>query len=333
MTITTSLSQEIISNTRDFLDQHRTKELLRFMTCGSVDDGKSTLIGRLLIETGSVYDDQIAALQRDSDKHGTTDDLIDPALLLDGLEDERQQGITIDVAYRYFHTSKRKFIIADCPGHEQYTRNMATAASTVQLAIILVDARNGLLTQTRRHSFIVSLLGVRHVILAVNKMDLVGYDQDTFENICNDYLSFARQLEIPDIHFVPLSGLRGDNVASRSDKMPWYEGAPLLHILETVYVAIDGALGELRFPVQRVNRPHADFRGYSGTVVSGAVNVGDDVLVLPSRKASRVQSIVTFDGNLATAEVGEAVTLTLEDEIDIARGDMIVRTELRWQPE
>jgi bifunctional enzyme CysN/CysC len=313
-----------IDETRQFLAQHQVKELLRLMTCGSVDDGKSTLIGRLLLETGSVYDDQLAALQRDTEKHGTTDLPFDPALLLDGLEDERQQGITIDVAYRYFQTPQRKFIIADSPGHEQYTRNMATAASTAQLAIILVDARKGLLTQTRRHSFIVSLLGVRHVILAVNKMDLVDYDQTVFEQICLAYRDFAGQLEIPDIRFLPLSGLRGDNVAQRSHNMPWYDGAPLLQLLEDVQIGTNGASAELRFPVQRVNRPDSNFRGYSGTLVSGSVRVGDEVLVLPGRKATRVRSIVTFDGELPQANAGAAVTLTLEDELDVAQGDMIV---------
>ncbi len=327
MTNTLHKTLDSVADTQDFLRRHQTKEMLRFMTCGSVDDGKSTLIGRLLIETGAVYDDQLAALHRDSEKHGTTDDSIDPALLLDGLEDERQQGITIDVAYRYFHTAKRKFIIADSPGHEQYTRNMATAASTAQLAIILVDARKGLLTQTRRHSFIVSLLGVRHVVLAVNKMDLVDYDQTIFDNICREYRDFATGLDIPDIHFVPISGLRGDNVANRSDRISWYEGAPLLHILETVYIGDDNAIHDFRFPVQRVNRPDADFRGYSGTIASGSVHVGDQIMVLPARKTSRVQSIVTFDGARASAKTGEAITLTLADEIDISRGDMIVQAD------
>ena len=316
-----------LDETREFLERDQVKELMRLMTCGSVDDGKSTLIGRLLLETGSVYDDQLAVLQRDTEKHGTTDLPFDPALLLDGLEDERQQGITIDVAYRYFQTSKRKFIIADSPGHEQYTRNMATAASTAQLAVILVDARKGLLTQTRRHSFIVSLLGVRHVILAVNKMDLVDYDQNVFEDICRAYREFVGQLEIPDIHFLPLSGLRGDNVARHSPNLSWYDGPPLLQLLEDVHIDNRGASADLRFPVQRVNRPDSNFRGYSGTLVSGSVRVGDEVLVLPGRNTSRVQSIITFEGTLPQANVGSAVTLTLEHEIDVARGDMIVHPD------
>jgi bifunctional enzyme CysN/CysC len=323
MTTSSNPAVGTIEETRDFLKRHQSKEMLRFMTCGSVDDGKSTLIGRLLIETGAVYDDQLAALRSDSEKHGTTDDAVDPALLLDGLEDERQQGITIDVAYRYFHTPKRKFIIADSPGHEQYTRNMATAASTASLAIILVDARKGLLTQTRRHSFVVSLLGVRHVVLAVNKMDLVNYDQAVFDKICQEYREFAAGLEIPDIHFVPISALRGDNVVSRSEHMPWYAGAPLLHVLETVYVGSEAITRYLRFPIQRVVRPNADFRGYSGTLASGTVRVGDQIMVLPGRKSSRIQSIITVDGQAEAADAGDAITVTLEDEIDIARGDML----------
>lgn len=316
-----------IDDTRDFLEHHQFMELLRLMTCGSVDDGKSTLIGRLLLETGSVYDDQLAALQRDTEKHGTTDLPFDPALLLDGLEDERQQGITIDVAYRYFQTPKRKFIIADSPGHEQYTRNMATAASTAQLAIILVDARKGLLTQTRRHSFIVSMLGVRHVIVAVNKMDLVNYDQTVFNRICQAYREFSGQLEICNIDFLPLSGLRGDNVTTRSTNMSWYDSPPLLQLLEDVQISSQDASTELRLPIQRVTRPDSNFRGYSGTLASGTVQVGDRVLVMPGRHASRVQSIVTFDGELPQACAGSAVTLTLEDEIDAARGDMIVHPD------
>ncbi|TWT78356.1 Bifunctional enzyme CysN/CysC [Posidoniimonas polymericola] len=308
-----------------FLADHSDKELLRFITCGSVDDGKSTLIGRLLLEAGAVYDDQIAALQRESRKHGTTGQELDCALLLDGLEDERQQGITIDVAYRYFATSKRKFIIADTPGHEQFTRNMATGASTANLALILVDASKGLLTQTRRHAFIVSLLGIRHVVLAVNKMDLVNYDQSVFESICDEFREFASKLEIPDIRFVPLSALCGDNVAVPSSNMLWHEDASLLQLLETVYVGADANLRELRFPVQWVNRPTPDFRGFSGTVASGTLRVDDEVVVLPSNKEARVKRIVTRDGDLPAAAAPQAVTVTLDDEIDVSRGDMLAR--------
>lgn len=310
---------------QQLLAEHASKELLRFITCGSVDDGKSTLIGRLLLEAGAVYDDQIAMLQTDSEKHGTNGDEIDTALLLDGLEDERQQGITIDVAYRYFSTSKRKFIIADTPGHEQFTRNMATGASTANLAVILVDASKGILTQTKRHAFIVALLGIKHVVLAVNKMDLVDYDQTAFDQICAEFHRFSTKLDIPDIRFVPLSALKGDNVVSPSANLLWYEGNSLLHTLETIYIGADDNLRDLRFPIQWVNRPHADFRGYSGTIASGTLRVGDEVIVLPSKKTTRVQSIVTRDGNLSEAQSPQSVTVTLEDEVDIARGDMLVR--------
>jgi bifunctional enzyme CysN/CysC len=312
---------------RQLLHEHATKEMLRFITCGSVDDGKSTLIGRLLLETGAVYDDQIAALKRDSEKHGTTGTEIDTALLLDGLEDERQQGITIDVAYRYFTTSKRKFIIADTPGHEQFTRNMATGASTADLAVILVDASKGILTQTKRHAFIVSQLGIKHVVLAINKMDLVEYDQQVFEKICTDFGQFASKLDLPDVRFVPLSALKGDNVAEPSPNMLWYEGSSLLQLLESVYVGSDHSQKDLRFPVQWVNRPHSDFRGFSGTIASGTVKVGDKVEVLPSRKTSRVREIVTRNGSLETAHSPMSVTITLEDEIDITRGDMLVHPD------
>ena len=316
-----SLARE---ETTDFLVHEQHKDLLRFITCGSVDDGKSTLIGRLLLETSAVYEDQLASLQQESKKHGTTDLPIDPALLVDGLEDERQQGITIDVAYRYFQTPKRKFIIADSPGHEQYTRNMATAASTAQVAIILVDARKGLLTQTRRHTFVASLLGIRRVILAVNKMDLVDYNQTVFEQIADDFRAFVRQLDVREVHYLPLSGLQGENVTTRSHRMPWYEGDPLIEVLEQVSIDANDH-GEFRFPVQRVSRPDANFRGYSGTIVSGSVRVGDPVVVLPGQQRSHVRSIVTFDGDKQHATSGEAVTLTLADEIDVTRGNMIVR--------
>src|SRR5215213_10391462 len=308
-----------------YLARHQRKELLRFLTCGSVDDGKSTLIGRLLHDTKMIYDDQLAAVKRDSEKVGTTGaGEIDLALLTDGLKAEREQGITIDVAYRYFSTDRRKFIIADTPGHEQYTRNMATGASTCQLAIILIDARHGVQTQTRRHSFIVSLLGIRHVVVAVNKMDLVGYSRDDFERIKDDYTGFVAKLDLRDITFIPMSALRGDNVVSKSDAMPWYPGPPLLDHLETVHIASDRNLTDLRFPVQYVIRPNLDFRGFAGTVASGVVRTGDEVMVLPSGKRSRVKSIVTYDGELDEAFAPQAVTVTLTDEVDVSRGDMLV---------
>lgn len=318
-------SSLIATDILEYLSKHESKELLRFITCGSVDDGKSTLIGRLLFESKMIYEDQLAAIQKDTQRFGTTGDQVDLALLTDGLEDERQQGITIDVAYRYFSTDKRKFIIADTPGHEQYTRNMATGASTGDLAIILIDARKGVLTQTKRHSFIVSLLGIKHVVVAVNKMDLVDFGQDVFERIRTDYQDFAARLDLPDVHFIPMSALLGDNVVSAGDHMPWYQGPPLMHLLETVYIGSDRNLEDLRFPVQFVNRPNLNFRGFCGTVASGIVRRGDEVLALPSRKASRIKSIVTFDGELEEAFASQSVTLTLEDEIDVSRGDMIVR--------
>ncbi len=308
-----------------YLLQHERKELLRFITCGSVDDGKSTLIGRLFYESKMIYEDQLAAIRKDSTRYGTTGEEVDLALFTDGLEDERQQGITIDVAYRYFSTDKRKFIIADTPGHEQYTRNMATGASTADLAIILIDARHGVLTQTKRHSFIVSLLGIKHVVVAINKMDLVGYSEEVFERIKSDYQAFASRLELPDVHFMPISALKGDNVVRNSPQMPWYQGAPLMHFLETVYIGSDRNLSDLRFPVQLVLRPNLDFRGFAGTVASGIIRKGDEVMALPSRRTSRVKSIATFDGELDEAFAPQSVTLTLEDEIDVSRGDMLVR--------
>ncbi|MEQ8784839.1 MAG: sulfate adenylyltransferase subunit CysN [Pirellulaceae bacterium] len=316
-----------LAETQQFLTRHERKDLLRFVTCGSVDDGKSTLIGRLLLAAGAVYEDQLAALYCDSAKHGTVGQAIDPALLVDGLEDERKQGITIDVAYRYFQTPKRKFIIADSPGHEQYTRNMATAASSAEAAIVLVDARKGMLAQTRRHSFIASLLGVRRLILAVNKMDLVDYQQLVFEQIRAEFQSFVQRLDVEEVHYLPLSGLQGDNVAERSDNTPWYQGPSLLHVLENVPLDRGESHGELRFPVQRVVRPSADFRGYSGTVVSGMVKPGDRVAVLPGGRQTRVRSLVTFDGELTRASASAAITLTLDDEIDVARGDTIVHAD------
>jgi bifunctional enzyme CysN/CysC len=318
-------SSLIATDINEYLAQHERKELLRFLTCGSVDDGKSTLIGKLLLSAKMVYEDQIAAIRKDSQRYGTTGEEIDAALLLDGLEDERQQGITIDVAYRYFSTARRKFIIADTPGHEQYTRNMATGASTADLAVILIDARNGVLTQTRRHTFITSLLGIKHVVVAVNKMDLVDWSWERFEEIKRDYQEFAARLDLPDLHFIPVSALKGDNVVERSENMPWYDGSTLMNFLETVYIGSDRNLEDFRFPVQIVNRPHLNFRGFCGTLASGIVRKGDEVMVLPSRKTSRVKSIVTFDGELEEAFTPQSVTLTLEDEIDCSRGDMIVR--------
>ena len=289
-----------------------------------MDDGKSTLIGRLLVDSKRVYEDHLHALRRDSMKHGSAGNEPDLALLLDGLKSEREQNITIDVAYRYFSTPRRKFIIADTPGHEQYTRNMATGASTADLAIILIDARNGVTTQTRRHSFIMSLLGVRHLVVAVNKMDLVDYSQDVFESIRAEFAAFAARLPVGDIHFIPLSALRGDNVVTPSAAMPWYRGVPLLEHLETVHITSDRNFVDLRFPVQYVIRPNQDFRGYAGTVAAGVLRTGSEVMVLPSGRTSRVRSILGPGGELAEAFPPLAVTVTLEDEIDIGRGDLIV---------
>ncbi|OSN01563.1 MULTISPECIES: sulfate adenylyltransferase subunit CysN [Lonsdalea] len=308
-----------------YLLAQQDKSLLRFLTCGSVDDGKSTLIGRLLHDTRQIYEDQLSTLHNDSKRLGTQGEKLDLALLVDGLQAEREQGITIDVAYRYFSTEKRKFIIADTPGHEQYTRNMATGASTCELAILLIDARKGVLDQTRRHSFIATLLGIRHLVVAVNKMDLVDYQQSVFEQFKQDYLDFAQQLPADlNVTFVPLSALEGDNVAMASTQMSWYSGPTLLDVLETVDVAPHSLSQPLRFPVQYVNRPNLDFRGYAGTVASGVVHVGQRVKVLPSGVESAIARIVTFDGDLPQARVGEAVTLVLEKEIDISRGDLIV---------
>lgn len=308
-----------------YLEQHEKKELLRFITCGSVDDGKSTLIGRLLYDSKMLYEDQIAQLESESKVHGTTGGEFDPALVTDGLRAEREQGITIDVAYRYFSTAKRKFIIADTPGHEQYTRNMATGASTADLAIILVDARHGILTQTKRHSFIVSLLGIRHVVVTVNKMDLVGHSQERFEEICNDYRAFSSRLDLPELHFIPIAALHGENVVDPSSNMPWYHGSTLMHLLETVNIGSDRNFEDFRLPIQIVNRPNLDFRGFCGTVASGIVRQGDEIMVLPSKQTSKVKRIVTFDGDQEEAFPPQSVTLVLEDEIDCSRGDMIVR--------
>jgi len=311
------------SDIASYLKQHESKPLLRFITCGSVDDGKSTLIGRLLHDSKRLFDDQLAALEKDSRKHGTQGERIDYALLLDGLAAEREQGITIDVAYRYFDTDQRKFIVADCPGHEQYTRNMATGASTADLAVVLVDARKGLLTQTHRHSYIVSLLGIRHVVLAVNKMDLVDFDEAVFERIAADYRALAQRLGIAEVTCIPLSALEGDNLSSRSVRTPWYAGPALLEHLEQVRVDVQEGDGGLRLPVQWVNRPHQNFRGYAGTIAAGKVKPGDEVIVLPSARRSRVAQVLGADGEVASASVGQAVTLTLTDEIDVSRGDVI----------
>ena len=317
-------SELIETDINAYLAQHEQKELLRFLTCGSVDDGKSTLIGRLLYDSKMIYEDQLDAITKDSVKSGTTGDKVDLALLVDGLQAEREQGITIDVAYRYFSTAKRKFIIADTPGHEQYTRNMATGASNCNLAIILIDARHGVQTQTKRHSFITSLLGIKHIIIAVNKMDLVDYSEERYTEIQREYRDFSAKLNMPDVEFIPMSALDGDNVVDRSKNMPWYQGSSLMYHLENVHIASDKNLIDMRFPVQLVNRPNLDFRGFCGTLASGVVRKGDEIIVLPSGKKSKIKSIVTYDGELEEAFAPQAVTLTTETEIDISRGDIIV---------
>ncbi|MEZ9576840.1 MULTISPECIES: sulfate adenylyltransferase subunit CysN [unclassified Vibrio] len=317
-------SELIATDIEAYLKVHENKDLLRFLTCGNVDDGKSTLIGRLLYDSKLIYEDQMAAIEKDSQKFNTTDGDFDLALLVDGLQSEREQGITIDVAYRYFSTDKRKFIIADTPGHEQYTRNMVTGASTCDLAIVMVDARYGIQTQTRRHSYICSLLGIKHIIVAVNKMDLVDYSQEVYQKIKAAYREMAKNFNIDDIRFVPISALNGDNVVTPSEAMDWYPGATLMKLLETVKIDQDKDLEHMRFPVQYVNRPNLNFRGFCGTLASGLVQVGDEVTALPSGKSSRVKSIYTFDGELDTARPGQAITLILEDEIDVSRGDMLV---------
>ncbi|MEH0875201.1 sulfate adenylyltransferase subunit CysN [Pectobacterium cacticida] len=325
--INNAIAQQIAAQggVEAYLHAQQNKTLLRFLTCGSVDDGKSTLIGRLLHDTRQIYEDQLNTLHNDSKRLGTQGEKLDLALLVDGLQAEREQGITIDVAYRYFSTEKRKFIIADTPGHEQYTRNMATGASTCELAILLIDARKGVLDQTRRHSFIATLLGIRHLVVAVNKMDLVNYQQTIFEQFKQDYLDFAQQLPADlNITFVPISALDGDNVATASTAMNWYTGPTLLDVLETVNVAQHTLEQPMRFPVQYVNRPNLDFRGYAGTLASGIIRVGQRIKVLPSGVESTVSRIVTFDGDLPQAQAGEAITLVLADEVDISRGDLLV---------
>ena len=320
------ISQDILG----YLKQHENKDLLRFLTCGNVDDGKSTLIGRLLYDSKLIYEDQLQAVTRDSKKVGTTGDAPDLALLVDGLQAEREQGITIDVAYRYFSTEKRKFIIADTPGHEQYTRNMATGASTCDLAIILIDARYGVQTQTRRHTYIASLLGIKNIIVAINKMDLVEFSEARFNEIQTEYAGFVAQLgdrKPNNIIFTPISALNGDNVVNKSPNTPWYTGETLMGTLESVEINRSSVTNDFRFPVQYVNRPNLDFRGFCGTVALGDVSVGDKIVALPSGKSSTIKEIVTYDGNLERAVAGQAVTLTLNDEIDISRGNVLVRAD------
>ncbi|MCA0277655.1 MAG: sulfate adenylyltransferase subunit CysN [Proteobacteria bacterium] len=320
---------DAVESVRDYLAAQEQKSLLRFLTCGSVDDGKSTLIGRLLSDTKQIFEDQLAALERDSRKHGTTGDDVDFALLVDGLEAEREQGITIDVAYRFFATPKRKFIVADTPGHEQYTRNMATGASTADLAIVLVDARQGVLRQTRRHSIIASLLGIRNIVVAINKIDLVGFDQSVFHRITAEYQAFAASLGFKSIVPIPMSARYGDNVTRRSDKMNWYAGPTLIEHLETVVVEEEVAERPFRFPVQYVNRPNLDFRGFAGTIASGTISQGDEIVVAKSGKASKVRRIVAHGGDLPTAVAGQAVTLVLDDEVEVSRGNVLVTPDAR----
>lgn len=315
-------------NIKEFLDADERKSLLRLLTAGSVDDGKSTLIGRLLFDSKKLYEDQLQALERDSKRVGNAGaGQIDYALLLDGLKAEREEGITIDVAYRYFSTNQRKFIIADTPGHEQYTRNMITGGSTANLAIILVDARTGVITQTRRHTFLVSLLGIKHIVLAVNKMDLVNFSEETFNEIRSEYLELTKHLGIEDVTCFPLSALEGDNVVERSERTPWYEGQSLLEFLETVPIDQDRNMTDFRYPVQYVLRPNLDFRGFCGKVASGVIHKGDEIVALPSMKRSHVKSIVTYEGEIEEAFCPQCVTLTLEDEIDISRGEMLVKPD------
>ncbi|MFW6307629.1 MAG: sulfate adenylyltransferase subunit CysN [Campylobacterales bacterium] len=317
-------SKLIATNIEEYLKSHENKKLLRFITCGSVDDGKSTLIGRLLHDSKMIFEDQLSSIQKDSKKHGTTGEEIDLALLVDGLASEREQGITIDVAYRYFSTDKKKYIIADTPGHEQYTRNMATGASTADLAIILIDARYGVQTQTRRHSFIVNLLGIKNIVVAVNKMDLVEFSQGVFDGICSDFIEFTERLDFESIEFIPLSALKGDNVVDKSSQTPWFKGLPLMEFLDSFELNEEIKKQPLRFPVPYVNRPNLNFRGFCGSLESGSVSLGEEIVVLPSKKSTKVSSIITYEGELQSASAPMAVTITTEDEIDISRGDMIV---------
>jgi bifunctional enzyme CysN/CysC len=321
------VSDLIAEDIDQYLQAHQHKSLLRFITCGSVDDGKSTLIGRLLYESKMVFEDQLAALEADSRKVGTQGGALDFALLVDGLSAEREQGITIDVAYRFFSTDKRKFIVADTPGHEQYTRNMVTGASTADVAVILIDARKGVLTQTRRHSYLVSLIGIRRVVLAINKMDMVEFSAEVFERIDTEYRAFAQKIGLTDIVSIPLSALKGDNIIERSRHTGWYHGPTLMGYLETVPVDDDAAAQPFRMPVQWVNRPHLDFRGFAGTIAGGSIRPGDRIKVLPSGQESHVARIVTYDGDLEEAVAGQSVTLTLADEIDISRGDLLSKAD------
>ncbi|SFV52771.1 Sulfate adenylyltransferase subunit 1 [hydrothermal vent metagenome] len=328
-------NEKIALDIEAYLKEHENKDMLRFLTCGSVDDGKSTLIGRMLYDSKMIFDDQLSAVQSESEKYGTTGEKIDMALLVDGLQSEREQGITIDVAYRFFTTENRKFIIADTPGHEQYTRNMVTGASTADVAIILIDARKGILTQTRRHSFIVNLLGIEHVIVAINKMDLVDFSQDVFDEIKEAYSQLADELGIKNRYYIPLSALNGDNVVKRSEHTPWYEDKPLLELLDSMDISKEQSEENFRFPVQYVNRPNLDFRGFCGTIASGSVNVGDEITVLPSGKTTKVKSIINAgditetnrDATTTHAYAPMAITITTEDEVDISRGDMLVHTK------
>jgi len=323
-------SDLIATDIEQYLEAHKNKDLLRFITCGSVDDGKSTLIGRLLYDSKMIYEDQLESIEKASKKVGTQGDKIDLALLVDGLQSEREQGITIDVAYRFFSTEKRKFIIADTPGHTQYTRNMATGASTADLAIILIDARYGVQEQTKRHSFIVNLLGIKNILVTVNKMDLVDFSEDRYNEIKSDYIAFAKELGIVNPIFVPLSALNGDNVVNHSEHTPWYTGGSLMNILETIDITPKEIEQAFRFPVQYVNRPNLNFRGFAGTIASGTIQVGDSITVLPSQKTTKVASIVEpsveKDSTIPSAFATMAITLTTEDEIDISRGDLLVKT-------
>ena len=324
-----------ISNIEEYLKEHENKDMLRFLTCGSVDDGKSTLIGRMLYDSKMIFDDQLAAAESESKKYGTTGEKIDMALLVDGLQSEREQGITIDVAYRFFATQNRKFIIADTPGHEQYTRNMVTGASTADVAIILIDARKGILTQTKRHSFIVNLLGIEHVIIAINKIDLIDYSEDTFNEISKEYEELAKELGIKNTYYIPVSALNGDNVVDKSKHTPWYKGQPLLSLLDSMDISKEQKAEDFRLPIQYVNRPNLNFRGFCGTIASGSVKVGDEITILPSGKSTKVKSIINAgDITEANREVTcneafspMAITITTEDEVDISRGDMIVHTK------
>ena len=320
-------NNKISTDIESYLKEHENKDMLRFLTCGSVDDGKSTLIGRMLYDSKMIFDDQLASAESESKKYGTTGKKIDMALLVDGLQSEREQGITIDVAYRFFATDKRKYIIADTPGHEQYTRNMVTGASTADVAIILIDARKSILTQTRRHSFIVNLLGIKHVIVAINKMDLVEYSEDVFNEIKQAYTELADKLDIKSRYFIPLSALDGDNVVNKSKHTPWYKGKPLLELLDTMDISKEIKEEEFRFPVQYVNRPNLDFRGFCGTVAAESVKVGDDITALPSGKSTKVKSIINAGDEAQVAQAKMAITITTTQEVDISRGDMLVHTK------